>query len=152
MHITFPKEWKTNNIYQLFNPFGNLLPCYLRMLNNVIITGPVHIAWIDDQSAYVGLQKQNQLSVALKTLSQSDTYKIMTYNKHQAIKQGLIDTQISSNVTPKKHFLEEQECIKKRKISSGELVLMIIILILTCYVFEIHIYDLSNVSRWFENL
>ncbi|XP_066249816.1 poly(A)-specific ribonuclease PARN-like [Euwallacea similis] len=70
-YLTFPKEWTTNNIVQLFSPFGN-----------------VYVAWLTDSSAYVGLFKRDQAAVALKTLSQSDTYSIMTYAKRQALLTG----------------------------------------------------------------
>lgn len=47
------------------------------------------MAWISETSAYVGLSKREQAAVALKTLSQSDTYSIMTFAKRQAIQAGL---------------------------------------------------------------
>ncbi|XP_022911261.2 poly(A)-specific ribonuclease PARN-like [Onthophagus taurus] len=65
-YLTFPKEWKQNDIVQLFSPFGS-----------------VHISWINDRSAYVGLAKRNQAAIVLNTLSQSDTYRIMTYDSRQ---------------------------------------------------------------------
>ncbi|KAJ8986166.1 hypothetical protein NQ317_005640 [Molorchus minor] len=71
-YLTFPKEWKNNNIVQLFSPFGN-----------------VQVSWLDDTSAYVGLYKRDQAAIALSTLSQSDTYSIMSFAKRQAILAGI---------------------------------------------------------------
>jgi len=67
LYMTFPKEWKLNDVMQLFSPFGN-----------------VYVAWIDDRSAYVGLQRRDQTALALSTLSQSDTYTVTPYAKRQA--------------------------------------------------------------------
>lgn len=44
----------------------------------------MYVAWIDDRSAYVALQKRDQTALALSTLSQSDTYTVMPYAKRQA--------------------------------------------------------------------
>ncbi|GJQ72312.1 hypothetical protein Trydic_g3401 [Trypoxylus dichotomus] len=71
-YFTFPKEWRSSDISQLFGPFGS-----------------VHIAWINDTSAYIGLINKQQAAVALSTLSQSDTYTITTYAKRQAQLAGL---------------------------------------------------------------
>ncbi|XP_062601439.1 poly(A)-specific ribonuclease PARN-like [Saccostrea cucullata] len=62
-HVTFPKEWKAPNLYQLFSPFGN-----------------VGINWIDDISAFVSLYKKDQASSVMSTLCKRDSpYKIMTF-------------------------------------------------------------------------
>lgn len=50
----------------------------------IVSPGNVHVAWIDDHSAYVGLQKEGQTTLALRTLSQSDTYTVMSYANRQA--------------------------------------------------------------------
>ncbi|XP_019870862.1 poly(A)-specific ribonuclease PARN isoform X1 [Aethina tumida] len=64
-YLTFPKDWKYNDIVELFSPFG-----------------PVFVSWLDDTSAYVSLQKKDQAALALNTLSQSDdSYTIMPFNK-----------------------------------------------------------------------
>ncbi|KAJ8936371.1 hypothetical protein NQ314_012390 [Rhamnusium bicolor] len=89
-YLTFPKEWRMNNIAQLFSPFGN-----------------VYISWLDDTSAYVGLYKKDQAAIALSTLSQSDTYSIMTYTKRQVALAGI--------TTPLRSPLP----MKKRKSSEG---------------------------------
>ncbi|CAH0564741.1 unnamed protein product [Brassicogethes aeneus] len=76
-HLTFPKEWKFHNITELFSPFGS-----------------VYISWIDETSAYVSLNKKEQSGVALNTLSQSDTYSIMTYRARRAMLES------KTNVAP----------------------------------------------------
>ncbi|XP_050295640.1 poly(A)-specific ribonuclease PARN-like [Anthonomus grandis grandis] len=70
-YLTFPKEWTTSNIVQLFSPFGS-----------------VHISWLTDNSAYVGLYKREQAGVAFKTLSQSSVYTIIPYARRQALLAG----------------------------------------------------------------
>ncbi|RZB38999.1 poly(A)-specific ribonuclease PARN [Asbolus verrucosus] len=71
-YLTFPRDWKLNNIIELFSPFGS-----------------VYVAWINETSAYVGLYKREQAAVALSTLSQSDTYSIMTYSRRQSQLSGI---------------------------------------------------------------
>ncbi|KAG7212022.1 hypothetical protein KM043_011217 [Ampulex compressa] len=85
-HITFPKEWKYSDITQLFNPFGG-----------------VHISWLSDTSAYVGLNRRDQASAVAKTLVESSVYKIQKYSEHQA------------TLEPNLHSRE-----RKRKLSSSE--------------------------------
>ncbi|XP_043743685.1 poly(A)-specific ribonuclease PARN-like isoform X2 [Cervus elaphus] len=48
LHVTFPKEWKTSDLYQLFSAFGN-----------------IEISWIDDTSAFVSLSQPEQVPIAL---------------------------------------------------------------------------------------
>lgn len=80
----------------------------------------MNVAWIDDQSAYVGLHKPEQMAVALKTLSQSDTYKIMTYSK----RQDMLQEASEKNQTPmkvnklKRRLQESDDIIMKRRIVS----------------------------------
>ncbi|KAJ8957351.1 hypothetical protein NQ318_004830 [Aromia moschata] len=83
-YLTFPREWKANNITQLFSPFGN-----------------IYISWLDDSSAYISLYKKDQAAIALSTLSQSDTYSIMTFARRQAILAG-IRTPLPSPIMSKK--------------------------------------------------
>lgn len=66
--VSFPKEWKTYDLIQLFSPFGG-----------------VFIAWLSNTSAYVALYHRDQASVVQKTLTQSDTYVVMTYAAHQQL-------------------------------------------------------------------
>lgn len=81
--------------------------------------GNVSIGWINSTSAYVGLYRREQAAVALSTLSQSDTYSIMTYSKRQAQLLGL-KTIPMSPVPKAKRALETPMATnsKKRKTSS----------------------------------
>ncbi|XP_019761107.1 poly(A)-specific ribonuclease PARN isoform X1 [Dendroctonus ponderosae] len=79
-YLTFPKEWTTNNIVQLFSPFGN-----------------VYVSWISKTSAYVALYKRDQAALALKTLCQSDTYSIITFARRQ---RQLAGADLSGTVQP----------------------------------------------------
>ncbi|XP_077980043.1 poly(A)-specific ribonuclease PARN-like [Glandiceps talaboti] len=68
-HITFPKEWQTNDLRNLFTPFGS-----------------VYIAWIDDTSAFVSMMKREKADMVLKALQQGDSYHIQTYQQYKKIK------------------------------------------------------------------
>eukprot|EP00058_Branchiostoma_floridae_P020629 XP_002606119.1 hypothetical protein BRAFLDRAFT_125118 [Branchiostoma floridae] len=65
-HVTFPKEWKSNDLYQLFRPFG-----------------PIYIAWIDDVSAFVALNKKDQSDLAYKMLCEGVSYRVRRYGDHK---------------------------------------------------------------------
>ncbi|XP_047109506.1 poly(A)-specific ribonuclease PARN-like isoform X1 [Schistocerca piceifrons] len=69
-HVTFPKEWKTHDVIQLFSPFGR-----------------VFVSWLNDTSAYVSLENRDQAKLVLRTLTQSDTYRVIPYKRHQMLKQ-----------------------------------------------------------------
>ena len=102
VYLSFPKSWKQNDIFQLFSPFGN-----------------VFIAWIDDHSAYVALQSKDQISIVLSTLSQSDTYTIMSYKNRQAQLAGdIIST--STPIQKKRLANNFNSTVKKRKTSIGD--------------------------------
>ncbi|XP_048761264.2 poly(A)-specific ribonuclease PARN-like isoform X2 [Ostrea edulis] len=60
-HVTFPKEWKAPDLYQLFSPFGN-----------------VNIQWLDDTSAFVSLYKKEQSSSGVHHPSPSQYQHIIT--------------------------------------------------------------------------
>ncbi|KAL5018097.1 hypothetical protein ScPMuIL_003819 [Solemya velum] len=64
-HITFPKEWKATDLYQLFSPFGN-----------------INISWVDDTSAVVSLYKKENASAVLKSLCQEGAaYTVTSFEK-----------------------------------------------------------------------
>ncbi|XP_066130899.1 poly(A)-specific ribonuclease PARN [Saccopteryx bilineata] len=65
LHVTFPKEWKTSNLYQLFNAFGN-----------------IQISWIDDTSAFVSLSQPEQVQIAVNTSKYAESYRIQTYAEY----------------------------------------------------------------------
>ncbi|XP_076228203.1 poly(A)-specific ribonuclease PARN isoform X3 [Nomia melanderi] len=72
-HLTFPKEWKYNDISQLFSPFGG-----------------VYVSWLSDTSAYVALNRREQAISAAKSLrKKSGTYKIQKYAEYQASLENL---------------------------------------------------------------
>lgn len=100
-YLTFPKHWKGSDINELFSPFGG-----------------VYVSWIDDSSAFVSLHRRDQAAIALSTLSQSDTYSIMTYAKRKAILEG--HSLLPKSPTLKKRFSSEQAypVTKRRKTGS----------------------------------
>lgn len=111
VYLSFPKTWKQNDIFQLFSPFGY-----------------VFIAWIDDQSAYIALQRRDQMPIVLSTLSQSETYKIMSYAQRQAQLAGdtapcLLPKQrkrAASEINPsmkKRKMLSEGGIVTKEKVA-----------------------------------
>lgn len=50
-----------------------------------LFAGGIFIAWLSNTSAYVALYHRDQASLVLKTLTQSDTYLVMTYTAHQQL-------------------------------------------------------------------
>lgn len=63
-HITFPKEWKTNELYHLFSAFGG-----------------VSIHWLNDSSAFCALRDPSNTEKIKKSLVKSSTvYKVISYN------------------------------------------------------------------------
>ncbi|XP_075292239.1 poly(A)-specific ribonuclease PARN isoform X2 [Opisthocomus hoazin] len=62
LHVTFPKEWKTSDLYQLFSAFGN-----------------IQVSWIDDTSAFVSLSQPEQVQIAVNTSRYAESYRIQTY-------------------------------------------------------------------------
>ncbi|XP_028319501.1 poly(A)-specific ribonuclease PARN [Gouania willdenowi] len=70
LYVTFPKEWKTSDLYQLFSAFGN-----------------IHVSWIDDTSAFVSLSQTDQVQIAMNTSRYAESYKIQTYAEYVQGKQ-----------------------------------------------------------------
>ncbi|XP_034409821.1 poly(A)-specific ribonuclease PARN [Cyclopterus lumpus] len=71
LFVTFPKEWKTSDLYQLFSAFGN-----------------IQVSWLDDTSAFVSLSQTDQVQIAMNTSRYAESYRIQTYaeyvkGKHQ---------------------------------------------------------------------
>ncbi|NXG84518.1 PARN ribonuclease, partial [Stercorarius parasiticus] len=65
LHVTFPKEWKTSDLYQLFSAFGN-----------------IQVSWIDDTSAFVSLSQPEQVQIAVNTSRYAESYRIQTYAEY----------------------------------------------------------------------
>nr|CAD7402014.1 unnamed protein product [Timema poppensis] len=65
-HVSFLKDWKTNDLVKLFSPFGS-----------------VQVCWLNDTSAYVALNRHDQAKLVQKTLTQSDSYTVIQYSIYQ---------------------------------------------------------------------
>uniref|UniRef100_A0A4X2KRR1 Poly(A)-specific ribonuclease PARN n=1 Tax=Vombatus ursinus TaxID=29139 RepID=A0A4X2KRR1_VOMUR len=65
LHVTFPKEWKTSDLYQLFSAFGN-----------------IQVSWINDTSAFVSLSQPEQVQIAVNTSKYAESYRIQTYAEY----------------------------------------------------------------------
>ncbi|XP_077575141.1 poly(A)-specific ribonuclease PARN isoform X2 [Stigmatopora nigra] len=70
LYVTFPKEWKTSDLYQLFSAFGN-----------------IQVSWMDDTSAFVSLMQKEQVQIAVNTSRYAESYKIQTYAEYVQRKQ-----------------------------------------------------------------
>ncbi|XP_031719066.1 poly(A)-specific ribonuclease PARN [Anarrhichthys ocellatus] len=74
LYVTFPKEWKTSDLYQLFSAFGN-----------------IQVSWLDDTSAFVSLSQTDQVQIAMNTSRYAESYRIQTYAEYIKGKQQLQD-------------------------------------------------------------
>ncbi|KAK2818347.1 hypothetical protein Q7C36_022280 [Tachysurus vachellii] len=70
LYVTFPKEWKTSDLYQLFSAFGN-----------------IQVSWVDDTSAFVSLSQLEQVQIAVNTSQYAESYRIQTYAEYMQAKQ-----------------------------------------------------------------
>uniref|UniRef100_A0A665TJG5 Poly(A)-specific ribonuclease PARN n=1 Tax=Echeneis naucrates TaxID=173247 RepID=A0A665TJG5_ECHNA len=70
LYVTFPKEWKTSDLYQLFSAFGN-----------------IQVSWVDDTSAFVSLSQTDQVQIAMNTSRYAESYRIQTYAEYVQGKQ-----------------------------------------------------------------
>uniref|UniRef100_A0AAQ4P622 Poly(A)-specific ribonuclease PARN n=1 Tax=Gasterosteus aculeatus aculeatus TaxID=481459 RepID=A0AAQ4P622_GASAC len=70
LFVTFPKEWKTSDLYQLFSAFGN-----------------IQVSWLDDTSAFVSLSQTDQVQIAVNTSRYAESYRIQTYAEYIKGKQ-----------------------------------------------------------------
>ncbi|XP_037093748.1 poly(A)-specific ribonuclease PARN-like, partial [Pollicipes pollicipes] len=66
-HLTFPAAWKTGDIVQLFSAFSR-----------------VHVAWINDTSAFVSLDRRDQASQVLQNVKAAGLFTLCTYSEWQA--------------------------------------------------------------------
>ncbi|XP_017879496.1 poly(A)-specific ribonuclease PARN-like isoform X2 [Ceratina calcarata] len=84
-HLTFPREWKFNDISQLFSPFGG-----------------IQVSWLSDTTAYVGLNRKEQAAAVAKNLkSKTNVYTIRRYREYQA------SLDVDGNETEKKQKLSK---------------------------------------------
>ncbi|TRY86134.1 hypothetical protein DNTS_030205 [Danionella cerebrum] len=70
LYVTFPKEWKTSDLYQLFSAFGN-----------------IQVSWVDDTSAFVSLSQTEQVQIAMNTSRYAESYRIQTYSQYLQSRQ-----------------------------------------------------------------
>ncbi|XP_069839818.1 poly(A)-specific ribonuclease PARN [Dendropsophus ebraccatus] len=70
LHVTFPKEWKASDLYQLFNAFGK-----------------IQVSWIDDTSAFVTLTQTDQVQIAVNISRFAESYCVQTYAEYVAKKE-----------------------------------------------------------------
>ncbi|KAJ3615199.1 hypothetical protein NHX12_018767 [Muraenolepis orangiensis] len=70
LYVTFPKEWKTSDLYQLFSAFGN-----------------IQVSWIDNTSAFVSLSQTDQVQIAMNTSRYAESYRIQTYAEYRRGRQ-----------------------------------------------------------------
>ncbi|KAI5623602.1 poly(A)-specific ribonuclease PARN isoform 2, partial [Silurus asotus] len=77
LYVTFPKEWKTSDLYQLFSAFGN-----------------IQVSWVDDTSAFVSLSQLEQVQIAVNTSQYAESYRIQTYAEYMQSKQKNTRTQM----------------------------------------------------------
>ncbi len=86
-HVTFPAEWKTTDLYQLFSPFGS-----------------VAVSWLSDTTAYVSLREQvaNAKMVVMSTINCSSIYSIVPYEQHKKMEAMYSSTSLINNtgITP----------------------------------------------------
>ncbi|CAE1324447.1 PARN [Acanthosepion pharaonis] len=91
-HVTFPKEWKAADLYQLFMPFGN-----------------VQLSWINDNSAYVALHNKDNAEMVLKTLNQAETYRVISYSESK--RKKVLSTE--SHQRKRRHLILEQDSVEE---------------------------------------
>ncbi|XP_040295573.1 poly(A)-specific ribonuclease PARN isoform X1 [Bufo bufo] len=70
LHVTFPKEWKASDLYQLFSAFGK-----------------IQVSWIDDTSAFVTLTQTDQVQIAVNISRFAESYCVQTYAEYIAKKE-----------------------------------------------------------------
>ncbi|XP_034043619.1 poly(A)-specific ribonuclease PARN isoform X2 [Thalassophryne amazonica] len=73
LYVTFPKEWKTSDLYQLFSAFGN-----------------IQVSWLDDTSAFVSLSQTDQVQIAMNTSRYAESYRIQTYAEYINKKEKVV--------------------------------------------------------------
>ncbi|KAL1005169.1 hypothetical protein UPYG_G00055470 [Umbra pygmaea] len=77
LYVTFPKEWRTSDLYQLFSAFGN-----------------IQVSWIDETSAFVCLSQTDQVQIAMNTSRYAESYRIQTYAEYIQGRQSVRQSQV----------------------------------------------------------
>ncbi|XP_043472400.1 poly(A)-specific ribonuclease PARN-like isoform X2 [Leptopilina heterotoma] len=118
-YITFPREWKGNDISKLFTSYGG-----------------VFVSWLSDTSAFVSLYKRDQVKNVLKNVKNTKFFHIKKFAEHQKAiepaeqglrKRKLESTEIDKNQAngSEKNTEEGWETVegkrrRKRKVESNE--------------------------------
>ena len=84
-HLTFPPEWKTSDLINLFSPFGS-----------------VQVSWTSDTTAFISLKEHvsNAKSVVMSTLNCSSIYKIVPYELHKKLELQYQNELKNTGITP----------------------------------------------------
>ncbi|XP_050560831.1 poly(A)-specific ribonuclease PARN isoform X1 [Spodoptera frugiperda] len=77
-HLVFPKEWQRSDLSQLFSPFG-----------------PVTVYFLDECSAFVGLDQRDQAPDVMRILSKNNRVTLTPYHKYKSGGNGG-DTEMAS--------------------------------------------------------
>ncbi|GFW43198.1 poly(A)-specific ribonuclease PARN [Trichonephila clavipes] len=102
-YVSFPEEWKTVDLVELFLPYGH-----------------IYVHWLDDVSALVALKNpQNALKVRTSLLNKSNRlYRVRLYSEYQ--KWALQQLQTNTKEENKKTYPPDSKpSVSKRKNSGG---------------------------------
>ncbi|XP_066593445.1 poly(A)-specific ribonuclease PARN-like isoform X2 [Prorops nasuta] len=104
-HLTFPKTWKYSDITQLFNPYGG-----------------VYVSWLSETTAYVALNRRDQISTVMKNLGGSKIYRLRKYSDHQAASQkSALNKQGNKKSNQKEGKAEKKEKLESVLPSTGNI-------------------------------
>lgn len=78
-HLTFPKEWKRDDIQKLFKDYNNL-----------------NISWINDTSAYIGVKKDQNKKVQKQLMKANAVYKLQTYEEFRSSRRVKLTNESST--------------------------------------------------------
>ena len=87
-YITFPAEWKTTDLLQLFSPsFGS-----------------VQVTWIDEVSAFISLKDHlENAKHVMSTLNCSSIYSILPYSQYKRYAREQTENQTPVSLTKERH-------------------------------------------------
>ncbi|XP_023316905.1 poly(A)-specific ribonuclease PARN-like isoform X1 [Trichogramma pretiosum] len=100
-HVTFPKQWRINDLTQLFNPYGG-----------------AYVAWLTDTTAYAALHKKDQVSAVVKNLlkGSSKLFSLKRYKDHQAS----VESENSQPKLDRKRKISEDGESSPTKVEAGQ--------------------------------
>ncbi|XP_037522618.1 poly(A)-specific ribonuclease PARN isoform X1 [Rhipicephalus sanguineus] len=111
LHATFPAEWRANDLYQLFNSFGQIT-----------------IHWINSTQAFVAMASSPLATQALKKLGSSKTstqesYRLQSYTTYMTRQSRQSATAVTGNKTTAPRdsdtTVEDSGVARKRKRSAS---------------------------------